>query len=193
MSKQEDNSKIIDFEEAKKVKEQTEENVATLKAQIEQDQFLKYAIRIISNTSIDNENLSEADLLEEYKSECLKEGKTFQSLGDPTDSQVQFYYQLFQLGYRSFGAEFFKQMCMNETNCVQMFIGIWALVNGLETLSDGLASIENQLRAYKNLKLTDEQKEELAKELQKTSQEYIEELMKQSEELEKLNEEKKED
>lgn len=177
MSTQKDNSKIVDFEAAKKeLKNKTEDNVAELKAQIEQDEFLKYAIRIISNTAIDNDKLSEADLLEEYKSEALKRGDKFQSLGEVSDSQVGFYYQLFQLGYRTFGAEFFKQMCMNETNCVQMFIGLWSLVCGLESLSDTLAQKDVELAAYKALKLNPEQKEILAEGLNKTPQQLMEEM-----------------
>lgn len=177
MSTQKDNSKVVDFEAAKKeLKNKTEDNVAELKAQIEQDEFLKYAIRIISNTAIDNDKLSEADLLEEYKSEALKRGDKFQSLGEVSDSQVGFYYQLFQLGYRTFGAEFFKQMCMNETNCVQMFIGLWSLVCGLESLSDTLAQKDVELAAYKALKLNPEQKEILAEGLNKTPQQLMEEM-----------------
>ncbi|MBQ2639164.1 MAG: hypothetical protein IJF92_00140 [Bacilli bacterium] len=175
----ENRDNIVDFNKAKEEKDRVEANVTEVKAQIEQNEFLKYAIRIISNTAIDNDKLNEASLLEEYKAVTLAKGDKFQSLGQITDSQVGFYYQLLQTGYRTFGANFFKMMCMNETNCIQLFIGVWALINGLETLSEGTASLENELRAYKTLSLTDEQKEKLAEELKKTPQEYIEELMAQ--------------
>lgn len=170
---------VIDFNEAKARREATEKNTAELRNQIEQNEFLKYAIRIISNTAIDNENLSEVNLLEEYKEDALKNNQTFQSLGEIDESKVGFYYQLLQTGYRTFGANFFKMMCMNETNCIQLFIGVWALINGLESLSETTASLENELRAYRTLELTDEQKDKLAVELQKTPQEFIEELMRQ--------------
>lgn len=193
------NSKIVDFQDAKKSIEnetKTDENVQALKNQIEQNLFLQRAIKIVSNIALYEKdekgqlierNYDYESLLEDYKKDSLAKGKKFESLGEPDGNKTQFYYQLFQFGYRTFGAEFFKQMCMNDINCVQLFIGVWALIQGLESMSEGLATLDRELRAYKVLSLTAEQKEVLAKEMSKTPQEYIEELMKEAEKLEKEN------
>jgi hypothetical protein len=74
---------------------------------------------------------------------------------------------------------------MNDINTVQMFIGIWSLVKGLEEMSEATVDLENELRAYKSLKLTEKQKENLAEELKKTPADYMKELMEKAEKEEK--------
>ena len=187
----------IDFEKAKRERDQKVEEDLAMRAQIERNLHLQYAIKIMNNIPIydvnekgepDIRDYDYVSLLNDYKEQCAKNNETFQSLGEIRDEQVQFYYQLFQMGYRTFGAAFFKEMCMNEVNCVQMFVGIWALINGLETMSEGTMSLEQKVRAYESLELTDEQKAKFQEQIKKTPQEFLEELMKQSEELEKQNE-----
>lgn len=195
--------KVVDINEYSKKKaeesKQVEENIQILKNQIEQNLYLKYAIRIVNNLAMVDVNkdgeleskYDDAALLEQYKKDALEKGEKFISLGEPTDSESGFYYQLLQTGYRTFGANFFKQMCMNEVNCIHLFKGVWALINALEVMSDGTASLENQLRAYQSLKLTEEQSAQLQQAMSKTPQEFMEELMRQSQELEKENKEDK--
>ena len=158
-----------------------------LRQEIEDNMMLQKCIKVISNIPLydvdpDTNEVIDKDydypaLLEEYKSETLKNEEKFESLGDPGKSETGFYYQLFQMGYRTFGAKFFKQMCMNGTNTVQMFIGIWALLRGLEDMSEATVDMENELRAYKSLKLTDEQKKKFAEEIKKTPEEYLAEAL----------------
>lgn len=189
------NDNAVDFNKAKEEKDQAKANVEELKNQIEQNLYLKYAIRIISKLALIDQNedgelvdnYNEAELLEEYRKEALENKQTFISLGEASDDDVQFYYQLFQLGYRTFGAEFFKRMMMNEVNCVYLIKGVWALVQGLENMSEGMAKLDIENRAFKSLELTEEQKILWAKEVNKTPQEFMEELMRQSEELENKN------
>lgn len=167
------------------MEENKEELMREAREQVEQNLFLQRIITIISNNPLynkdENDDITEPTydynaLLEDYKAEAVKNNRKFISLGEPDERQIEYYYNLFQLGYRTFGAEFFKQMCMNETNCVQMFIGLWSLVCGLESLSDTLAQKDVELAAYKALKLNPEQKEILAEGLNKTPQQLMEEM-----------------
>ena len=168
-----------------------------LRQEIADNMMLQKCIKIISNIPLydvdENNEVIDKDydyssLLEEYKSEALNNKEKFESLGEPGQSEVGFYYKLFQMGYRTFGAKFFKQMCMNNINTVQMFIGIWSLVKGLEEMSEATVDLENELRAYKSLKLTEKQKENLAEELKKTPADYMKELMEKAEKEEKKSE-----
>lgn len=191
---------VVDFQKAKEeiAENKTNENVDTLKQQIADNMMLQKCIKVVSNIplyDVDPETNEVIDkdydypaLLEEYKANALANKEKFESLGEPSETQTSFYYQLFQMGYRTFGAKFFKQMCMNEVNCVQMFIGIWSIIAGLEEMSNATVDMDNELRAYKSIKLTDEQKEKLAEELKKTPEEYMQEMMQTVEELEKSSE-----
>lgn len=192
MSTQEDNSKIVDFEAAKQAKEQEvnkEELMREAKEQIEQNIYLQKIITIATGNSLynvdENGNVVETHydynaLLEDYKAEANKNKEKFVSLGEPDPRAIEYYYNLFQFGYRTFGAKFFTDWLNNENQETQnlFFIGLWGLVRGIENAYETLNEAENELRAYKSIKLTAKQKEDLTKELKKTPEEYLEELLK---------------
>ena len=175
----EEKSKLQD---AKQLKEQS-------RVEIEQNSYLQYAIKVVSNLDMNDESANVLGLLEDYKADCEKNGTKFQSLGEIDNNKIQFYYQLLQVGYRTFGANFFKMMCMNPANCIQLFIGIWALINGLEQMSDTVYDISKELNAFKALDLSEEQKEKYNKLMSQSQEEFISNLMTQAEKLEKEQEE----
>ena len=180
---------IKNFSEEKSKLQDEKEQRDTLRAELEQNLYLQYAIKAISNLDMNDESADVAGLLEDYKADCEKNNIKFQSLGEINDNQIQFYYQLLQIGYRTFGANFFKMMCMNPANCIQLFIGIWALINGMEQMSETINIMNQRLQAYQSLELTDEQKEKFNELLKVDSQEFLANLIKESEKLEKEQEE----
>ena len=178
-------SKMIDFEEAKKKKE-TED---AIKAEISQNLYLQYAIKAISNLDMNDESADVVGLLNDYKTDCEKNNIKFQSLGEMNDNLIQFYYQMLQIGYRTFGANYFKMMCMNPANCIQLFRGIWALICGIEDMSDTIETMGKEISAFRQLKLTEEQQELFSALMAQSREDFISNLMTQAEKLEKEQEE----
>ena len=171
------------------MEENKEELMREAREQVEQNLFLQRIITIISNNPLynkdENDGITEPTydynaLLEDYKAEAVKNNRKFISLGEPDERQIEYYYNLFQLGYRTFGADFFVRWINNDNEETRnlFFIGLWGIVRGIENAYGTLSDKENELRAYKSLKLTPKQKELLAEELKKTPEEYLEELLK---------------
>jgi hypothetical protein len=134
---------------------------------MKQNGYYKYVARILGNVPLDCETSDDVGLITDY----IKQNIKFDSLGEVKDKSIDFYYNLLQTGYRTFGANFFKMMCMNDTNTINLFVGVWSLINGLESLAqDNMDSI-NTIKAYESLELTEEQKEQFKNNLSKNSEE----------------------
>ena len=174
-------NKIVKFEDTKKEAQEVDMTEAQIKDAIINNDLLKMAVRIITGHRIEDESLDEIKLFDEYKKDAIKNKKKFQSLGDIDNAAIQFYYSLFDLGYRTFGAAFFTAMInsvdnidtiKNEkgeevevpnNNVVHFYKGTWALVEGMNSLSTTLANFNRKLLAYESLELTEEQKKQYEK------------------------------
>lgn len=172
---------VVSFEEAKKKQEELDMTETQIKEAIINDNLLKMAVRIMTGHRIEDESLDEVKLFEEYKKEAIKNKQKYQSLGDIDDNTIQFYYSLFDIGYRTFGAAFFTAMVNSvnnvdivkdengeekeipNNNVVHFYKGTWSLVEGMNMLSSTLYKFNKELLAYKALELTEEQKAQLEK------------------------------
>ena len=109
-------NKVVKFEDAKEEAQEVDMTETQIKDAIINDDLLKMAVRIITGHRIEDESLDEIKLFDEYKKDAIKNKKKFQSLGDIDNTAVQFYYSLFDLGYRTFGAAFFTAMINSVDN-----------------------------------------------------------------------------
>ena len=132
--------KVVDFPQKEENKEEAKMAPEDLKLLIEQNQFLKYCLRIMNHiplgsykdengnvTEIKDEDLNYEEL---WNNVALKKRV---DVGEVTGDAISFYFSLLSLGYDNFGVDFFIAMAESEDNAPFLYYAIKCFI---EFMSD---------------------------------------------------------